>query len=132
LDGEPSWNAGGLQAPTIANDARLQSDAPVSSKFTFTTSEIQLIGEQIMVVGTTCGPGVLQSAAIQSNAGNVVMPRRKKPGRQPSDISAEIPHVLIAELFGYCSIVSLFRESPPKKTSTSSRDQIAATYSETK
>jgi hypothetical protein len=36
LDGEPSWNAGGLHAPTIDDDPTLQSNAIVSSKFTFT------------------------------------------------------------------------------------------------
>src|SRR5258708_40222952 len=36
LDGEPSWNAGGLQAPTIDDDPILQSNATASSKFTFT------------------------------------------------------------------------------------------------
>src|SRR3984893_15141911 len=35
LDGEPSWNAGGLQAPTIDDDPTLQSNAIVSSKFSF-------------------------------------------------------------------------------------------------
>jgi len=35
LDGEPSWNAGGLQAPTIDDHPTLQSDAVVSSKLTF-------------------------------------------------------------------------------------------------
>jgi hypothetical protein len=36
LDGEPSLDAGGLQAPTIHDDSTLQSNAIVSSKFTFT------------------------------------------------------------------------------------------------
>jgi hypothetical protein len=36
LDGEPSWNAGGLQAPTIDDDPTLQSTAVVSSKLSFT------------------------------------------------------------------------------------------------
>jgi hypothetical protein len=35
LDGEPSWNAGALQAPTIDTDPTLQSNAIVSSKFSF-------------------------------------------------------------------------------------------------
>jgi hypothetical protein len=35
LDGEPSWNAGGLQAPTVDDDPTSQSDAVVSSKLTF-------------------------------------------------------------------------------------------------
>src|SRR5258708_2950670 len=35
LDGEPSWDAGGLQAPTIHDDPTLQSNAIVSSKLTF-------------------------------------------------------------------------------------------------
>ena len=39
LDGEPSWNAGGLQAPTIADDPTSQSNAVVSSKLTFRFAE---------------------------------------------------------------------------------------------
>jgi hypothetical protein len=39
LDGEPSWNAGGLQAPTVDDDPTSQSNAIVSSKLTFTFSK---------------------------------------------------------------------------------------------
>jgi hypothetical protein len=36
LDGEPPWDAGGLQAATIDDDTTLQSIAVVSSKLSFT------------------------------------------------------------------------------------------------
>src|SRR5437879_2366021 len=39
LDGEPSWDAGGLQAPTIDEDPTSQSNAIVSSKLTFRFAE---------------------------------------------------------------------------------------------
>jgi hypothetical protein len=39
LDGEPSWNAGSLQAPTVDDDPTSQSNAVVSSKLTFRFAE---------------------------------------------------------------------------------------------
>jgi hypothetical protein len=39
LDGEPSWNAGGLQAPTVDDDPTSQSNAAVSTKLTFSLAK---------------------------------------------------------------------------------------------
>src|SRR5260370_30735695 len=39
LDGEPSYIAGGLRAPTIDDDPTLQSNATISSKFTFMVAQ---------------------------------------------------------------------------------------------
>jgi hypothetical protein len=39
LDGEPSYIIGGLRAPTLDDDPTLQSNAIVSSKFTFMFAE---------------------------------------------------------------------------------------------
>jgi hypothetical protein len=39
LDGEPSWNAGGLRAPTLDDHPTLQSNAVASSKLSFTIAK---------------------------------------------------------------------------------------------
>jgi hypothetical protein len=39
LDGEPSWNAGGLRAPTMDYDPTWRSNAIVSSKLSFTIAK---------------------------------------------------------------------------------------------
>jgi len=39
LDGEPSWSAGGLQAPTVVDDPTSQPNAVVSSKFSFSVAK---------------------------------------------------------------------------------------------
>jgi hypothetical protein len=61
LDGEPSRNAGGLQAPTIDDDRTLQSNAIVSSKFTFSFAKpdphefVKLRREGLLSARVHCG-----------------------------------------------------------------------------
>jgi hypothetical protein len=60
LDGEPSWDAGGLQAPTTNDDPTSQSNAIVSSKFTFSFAKpdphelVKLTLEQSLSVRVYC------------------------------------------------------------------------------
>src|SRR5712672_4460162 len=56
LDGEPSWDAGGLQAPAIDDD--LASQSTVSSKFTFTflkSRYFRTVPRCAEGIGATCG-----------------------------------------------------------------------------